>query len=145
MKYLSLEKDELKELIFLRLGSFSISLFILALSCFTIGLILHQFVHSSILFAGIPILFFMTGLSVLIYSQRPYLKDLTKKEKKVYKGILARKKEISKNKKIMYTFNVDGYIFHVEEEHYRQYKEGDFLEFHISPGIKHLFRVDKVA
>lgn len=144
MKYLSLDAEELKELRNLRIGSVFLSMAIIMLSAIAAALVANQFIHNAI-FAGITsVLVIGSGVGLVFYSNRAYISDLKQKRKKVYRGLLSSRKVTSRHNHARYEFNVDGNIFLVDEATYRRYQEGDMLEFHIAPKIKHLFRVEKI-
>lgn len=143
MKYLSLNNEELKELINLKKSSFIGYIII-----FGVMLIASYFISESILPEDgiqpltIVVLFAISYLFLVFYSNRSYFNDLLKKEKKVYKGVLSTKTQKTNSK---YQFNMDGNIFVVDKETYEKFEIGDILEFHISANTKHLFKVEKVA
>jgi hypothetical protein len=145
MKYLSLERSELKELIYLKIGAFSLSLTIIILSGIALGLISFQLSHSLPLALLLGIAFIVGGIFIIFFTNRAYFEDISKKEKRVYRGVISQKKIILRNNKKSFAFNVDGNIFLVDEENYTKFEEGEVLEFHVSPGLKHLFRIDRVA
>lgn len=142
MKYLSLNNEELKELINLKKN-----VFIGNLILFGVMLIALYFIAVRILPEDgvqpftVVILFAVSYLFIIFYSNRSYFTDLLKKEKKVYKGVLSTKTQKSSK----YQFNMDGNIFVVDKETYEKFEIGDILEFHISANTKHLFKVEKVA
>jgi hypothetical protein len=146
MKYLSLNSDEIKELIALKKGSF-----IGYLITFIVILVVSYFVLDRILpdkngISPISIVFILTtsNLILFFYFNRSYFHDLLKKEKKVYKGVLSSKTcKVKEDNK--YQFNVDGNIFVVDKDIYERFNEGDIIECHISAFTKHIFKVEKVG
>ncbi len=144
MKYLSLNQEEIKELINLKKGNFISHLII-----FFIVVIAAYFISDSILTdnkgissLSIVVIFTIVNLIIFFYTNRSYFHDLLKKEKKVYTGVLSNKtaKEKENNK---YQFNMDGNIFIVDKETFEKFHVGDIVEFHISSFTKHLFKVEK--
>ncbi len=145
MKYLSLNNEELKELI-----NFKKNSFIGYLVAFGIIAVATYFISARVLPDNIELtpfvvmlLFTFAYLLLFFYSNRTYFLDLLKKEKKVYTGVLSNK--TFKNKENKYQFNMDGNIFVVDKETYEKFEEGDIVEFHISACTKYLFKVEKVT
>jgi len=148
MKYLSLDESEFKELLNLKRWSFTIyailSSILVLLSYFVLDKILTDKIAS---INALPIIIFIAGLStvIFVYSNRAYFLDLIKKEKKVFRGVLANKAAKNRDGRDYYVFNMDGNSFVVSEETFNQCNEGDIVEFHTSPLSKHLFKVEKVS
>ncbi|HSZ26360.1 MAG TPA: SoxR reducing system RseC family protein [Cytophagaceae bacterium] len=145
MKYLTLSREELKELIKLKK-----SIFLGYLIAFSIILIVSYFISDSILtdkngISPMAIVFLLTisYLVIFFYSNRSYFLDLLKKEKRVYKGVLSSK-TIKSKEHTRYHFNMDGNIFIVDKETFDRFSEGDIVEFHMSSFTRHLFKVEKV-
>ena len=145
MKYLSLNNEELKELINLKKVSFISYMIIFgviaAASYFISDRILPDNYDLSPL--GVMFLFMVSYLFLYFYTNRSYFYDLLKKEKRVYKGVLSSK--TFKSRENRYQFNMDGNIFIVDKEIFEKFEEGDIVEFHISARTKHLFKVEKVT
>jgi hypothetical protein len=145
MKYLSLNNDELKELINLKKVSFIGYMIIFGIIAVASYFISDRILTDSndISSLGVMFLFMVSYLFLFFYSNRSYFYDLLKKEKKVYKGVLSSK--IFKSREHKYQFNMDGNIFVVDKEIFEKFEEGDIVEFHISACTKHLFKVEKVT
>ena len=145
MKYLSLNNDELKELINLKKGSF-LGYFIIFGVIITASYLISDSIlpdNDNVSVLSIVLLMAVSYLFIFFYSNKDYFYDLIKKEKKVYKGVLSSKTAKMKEDH-KYQFNMDGNIFVVDKETYDKFTEGDIVEFHISPFTKHLFKVEKV-
>jgi flagellar biosynthesis/type III secretory pathway M-ring protein FliF/YscJ len=142
MKYLSLNNEELKELINLKKGSFiGFGLVIGLVSIVSYFVSDYILPDNSISPLAIVVLLILSFAFVFVYSNREYLQELQKKQKKVYRGVLSHKSA----KDERYQFNMDGNIFLVDKDTYENFAEGDIVEFHISSFIKHLYKVEKVT
>ena len=144
MKYLSLNNEELKELINLKKGNF-ISYLTVTFSISIISYFIFDWILiDNTAISAMSIVFIISSIFLIIffYLNRSYFHDLLKKEKKVYTGVLSTKTEKIKadNK---YQFNMDGNIFIVDKETFEKFNVGDIVEFHISSFTKHLFKVEK--
>jgi hypothetical protein len=143
MIYLTLDKQEIKELIRLRVIDFFKYLGILVVLSFLSHEILHVFFPRIVYTEQ----FFLVALLVLLYSgyifhsNRLYLYEIISRKKLVYKGVLSSKTVSRLPSEGKYYFNMDGKIFSVGKEIFSEFEEGDFLEFHVSPSTKHLFKV----
>lgn len=145
MKYLSLEQSEWRELINLKKGSL-----IGYIIFFSLLLLVSFFVSEAVLPSSsdisplsIAVIIALSYSIIFIFSNKDYLVDLIKKEKRVYRGVLSIKSIKSKSGK--YMFNIDGNIFIIDKETYDLYQEGDVLDVHISACMKHLFKIEKVS
>lgn len=146
MNYLTLSKQELKELLQIRTRDFFI---------YGVALILLPFAYQKAILLVLPqingtdlvmaVILFITGFLMYLWyiNKRYFFELLVSRKKKIYMGVLANKSIYKTPVANKYSFNMDGYIFYVNEEIYSRFQEGDFLEFHISPSTKHLFRVEK--
>ncbi|HVD97865.1 MAG TPA: hypothetical protein VNB90_06645 [Cytophagaceae bacterium] len=145
MKYLSLNNDELRELINLKKGSFIGYLIFFGIIAIASFLISDHILPANTELGpyAVATLFALSYLCFFFYSNRSYFEDLLKKEKKVYKGVLSRKSYKSREDK--YQLHMDGNVFIVDKESYNAFSEGDIVEFHISARTKHLFKVEKVS
>lgn len=146
MQYLHLSREEFRELrnlhwkkipvyaiMFVAIVSFSYIVSVRFTSHLYDG-VLPYWISGAIAFAFIGYVYYM--------NQR-YLKDLIKKEKRVYKGILSKKVVSRRSKRERYFISMDGMIFETDLSNFNTLEEGDLIEIHISPEIRHLFKVSK--
>ncbi len=143
MSYITLSKKEIKELIQIRmpdLFKYLVTLMVLSFVCHeTIRLLFPRTVYIEQL--GVVILFMVLYVGYLFHINKLFLTEIIYKRKIVYKGMLSSKMVSRNPSEGKYYFNMDGNIFSVGKEIFREFKEGDVLEFHISPSTKHLFKV----
>lgn len=145
MKYLSLDQNELRELRNLRLGSLSFSMAIIFLAGIATALIANHIFSLLIVPLAVSVLVIVTGILFVFYANRAYIADLQQKKKKIYKGVLSSRRISTRHGNERFEFNVDGNIFIVDKESFTSFQEGDLLEFHIAPSLKHLFKIEKVG
>lgn len=145
MKYLSLNNEEIKELINLKKVSFIGYMIIFGIITFASYFIAARILpdNNDLSPSVIMILFMASYLFIFFYTNRSYFYDLMRKEKRVYRGVLSSK--TLKNRDHKYQFHMDGNIFVVDKETFEKFEEGDIVEFHISVRTKHLFKVEKVT
>lgn len=146
MNYLTLSRQEIRELLQIRLRDFFI---------YAVALILLPFVYQKVVLLVVPqisgadlfmaVLLFITAFLMYLWyiNKRYFFELLVSRQKRIYMGVLANKSVYKLPVGSKFSFNMDGYIFYVNEETYNRFQEGDFLEFHISPSTKHLFKVEK--
>ena len=142
MSDLTLTKQEIKELIWIRLAHFLGYLIAMSFLFFIYLKVLHVFtprILSDEPFLSVLVFTIFSFGSFLILNKE-YLQEIFQKRKRVYKGVLGIK-TCSHNE---YSFYMDGHVFLVGKEYYHQFKEGDLLEFHISPSTRHLFKVVRI-
>jgi hypothetical protein len=142
MKYLNLNNNEMKELLYVRKEHFVIYLITLSIISISSYVLLLLIVPRAALFLGL--VFTIAYIGYVVFSNRKYLKELIYKQKKVYRGALSFKTISKRNKKKKYIFNVDGHTLYVDKKNFEFIQEGDVVEFHVSSSTKHLFRVEKV-
>ena len=143
MSYLTLSKQEMKELIHLRMSDFFkylVTLIVLSFVCHEVlRMFFPKIVYTEQLF--VMVIFVVLYFGYIFHINKLYLFEIIRKQKIVYKGVLSAKRVSSLPSEGKYYFNMDGNIFSVGKEIFREFEEGDFLEFHISPSTKHLFKV----
>ena len=142
MKYLNLNNNEMKELLYVRKEHFVIYLITLSIISISSYVLLLLIVPRAALF--LELVFTIAYIGYVVFSNRKYLKELICKQKKVYRGALSFKTTSKRNEKKKYIFNVDGYTLYVDKKNFELIQEGDVVEFHVSSSTKHLFRVEKV-
>jgi hypothetical protein len=143
MSYITLSKKEIRELIQIRmpdLFKYLVTLMVLSFVCYELTrLMFPGIVYTGQLFVMLIFIAFYIGY--LFYINKRFLMEIIYKRKIVYKGMLSAKIVSRNPSEGKYYFNMDGNIFSVGKEIFREFKEGDVLEFHISPSTKHLFKV----
>ena len=143
MCYLTLSKQEIKELIHIRMYDFFKYLTTLIILSFVCHKLLRIFFPAIVYTEQLLMILALTGLYMrcLFHINKLYLTEIIRKRKIVYKGVLSSKIVSRNPSKGKYYFNMDGNIFSVGKEIFREFKEGDCIEFHVSPSTKHLFKV----
>lgn len=144
MKHLNLSESEMKELLSLRRDHF-LSCLATLLIITSGSFILLQFVLKAYLNIFFVTVLAMAYIAYVIWTNRKYLTEIIRKQKKVYRGALAFKLISPRKKKGKYMFNVDGRVFYVDRKNFECIQEGDIVEFHVSSSTKHLFKIEKVA
>jgi hypothetical protein len=147
MRYLSLDNSEFKELLNFKKVSFAVYLLLSTVLILISYIILDRILSDEIGIStlSIVLLLAVSSLAIFLYSNRGYLLDLIKKEKKVFKGVLSSKTIKGKNERTYYVFNMDGNSFIVDKDTFEKCEVGNIVEFHISSFTKYLFRVEKIG
>jgi hypothetical protein len=143
MKYLNLDNNEMRELLYIRRERFVLYFFTLLF--ISIGsYFLFQLIMRTPWTGMLALLIALSYTGFWLYTNRKYLKELIRKQKKVYRGALSFKAVSRRNKKRKYMFNIDGHVFYVDRRKFECIQEGDIVEFHVSSSTKHVFKMEKI-